>query len=641
MHFYVQAGCEPEVVESMHPLGARVVTCHGDFHPSNYIQRSDGLVCVHLEFACVSRAVTDLAYCYMWLHGSHKRNTFAEASGETPSADDVAALRFDCEAAYLRVFHPAKLWGDFNKTKNDREGYWFDTYQMYYQVECQVRRSAVLRIEVLETGLLQCPAAKAAGLKVAKQLLQMSEWHKQEQEALVQQKSIRARASVRPALHGTEFCIRICDDSSLVLRVRPESDMIELASFTPDDAQQQWYRVGESIVHATTGLFLDTEVRYVVNAQGEPWETSSTRLCVRQQDGSDRQRWCLDSDDDGKHEGVIRHTIDGRVLTVNGWNVQSGQGVHVGVHVGHTQQWQMEIGEAHPASALPHAGKLISPQTYEILHQDFASLDCDGTGFVVLASIGQLLEKQLGRKCTEKDMETLLSDTLLSGDEQIDLDAYISWLYGPNWTVGIDLPATAQTAIPPEFDLTGEKEYIIKCSHPTEASDDAVVHDTEFCMQVFDHKVKCGLIDGGVDQRWKLVQQDGLLQITNVGNGECLHTDTKYISIHDQSNVWEKNHTDLVTKPADSSEQQQWLFNFGGPQEKRWVHKHNSAVEAWGDDDVTLSAGKCLRHFKDGRVVDVHGWQFKQEGNMGCGNSCHNENKGTSWILVDAASYNV
>jgi len=324
------------------------------------------------------------------------------------------------------------------------------------------------------------------------------------------------------------------------------------------------------------------------------WESSSTRLCVRQQDGSDRQRWCLDSVDGGNYEGVIRHTIDGRVLTVNGWNAQSGQGVHVGVHVGHTQQWQMEIGEAHPATALPAAGKLISPQTFEILKQDFASVDCDGTGFVERASIRQLLEKQLGRECLEEDRESFLSDPLFSGGKQIDLDVYVSWLFGPNWTVGNDVPATAQTAVPPGFDLTGEKEYIIKCSHPNEASDGCVVHDTEFCMQVFDHKVKCGLIDGSVDQRWKLVQQDGLLQITNVGNGECLHTDTKYITIHDQSHVWDKNHTDLVTKPADSSEQQQWLFDFGGPQDKQWAHKHESAVEAWGDDDVTLSAGKCL-----------------------------------------------
>ena len=67
-------------------------------------------------------------------------------------------------------------------------------------------------------------------------------------------------------------------------------------------------------------------------------------------------------------------------------------------------------------------------------------------------------------------------------------------------------------------------------------------------------------------------------------------------------------------------------------------------MEAWDDDDFTLSAGKCLRHFKDGRVVDVHGWKFSDGGGMGCENSCHGYamvhgvNKGSSWILVDAAS---
>ena len=559
VQFYMNAGCDSETASSMHPLAARIVTCHGDFHPSNYILRSNGLVCVDLEFACVSSAVTDLAYCNMWLHGAAKRTVFLtaymNACGTTPTAAEVDALRFDCEAAFLRVFHPAKLWADFHKTKNETN-YWFDCYRMYEAVECQVRQCPILREEALESGLLKCPAVLAVEHQVAMQAIQKSEWHNSEQRALEEDcNSMAALSSCTDelaALKGSEFNIRILDDLDLVLQVRPDSSMVELAAFTPDDAQQQWYQVGDSLVHAASGWVLDTEVQYVVNARGEPWESSTTRLCVREQDSSDRQRWCLESvgADCCRTEGVIRHIVDGRVLTVNSWTAQNGQGVHVGVEckAGHTQRWQMDGIQEHAVAA--------------------------------------------------------------------------------------------QTAVAPGSNASGDIEYIIKCSYPTdEASDDAPVHNTEFCMQVFNQQVKCGRIDGSADQRWKLSEQNGLLQITNVGNGECLHTETKYITIHNASHVWDHNQTDLVTKPADSSEQQKWLFGFGGPQKERWGHKHSVAVEAWGDGDVTLSAGKCLRHFKDGRVVDVHGWSFKHEGKMGCENSCHGVNKGTSWVLVDAASY--
>ena len=188
------------------------------------------------------------------------------------------------------------------------------------------------------------------------------------------------------------------------------------------------------------------------------------------------------------------------------------------------------------------------------------------------------------------------------------------------------------------LDLTDNTEYIIQCSHPTKVSDDTLVHGTQFCMQVTDHVVNCGVINGGENQKWKLVEQDGAMQIINVGNGECLHTETKYITIHDLHDFWNENHTDLVTKPADSSEQQKWLFGFGGPTQEQWAYTNKVPVEAWDDDDLTLSAGKCLRHFKDGRVVDVRGWRFSDGAKMRCANLCHGVNKGSSWILVDAAS---
>ena len=46
-----------------------------------------------------------------------------------------------------------------------------------------------------------------------------------------------------------------------------------------------------------------------------------------------------------------------------------------------------------------------------------------------------------------------------------------------------------------------------------------------------------------------------------------------------------------------------------------------------------VDGGQVLRHYKDGRAVDVHGWQFSDGGNMGCENSVHADCKGCSYIL--------
>ena len=44
--------------------------------------------------------------------------------------------------------------------------------------------------------------------------------------------------------------------------------------------------------------------------------------------------------------------------------------------------------------------------------------------------------------------------------------------------------------------------------------------------------------------------------------------------------------------------------------------------------------GRVLRHFKDGRAVDVHGWEFNHGGNMGCENSAHATADGISYIFI-------
>ena len=43
---------------------------------------------------------------------------------------------------------------------------------------------------------------------------------------------------------------------------------------------------------------------------------------------------------------------------------------------------------------------------------------------------------------------------------------------------------------------------------------------------------------------------------------------------------------------------------------------------------------QVLRHFKDGRAVDVHGWNMSDGNNMGCENSCHSDCRGVSYVFT-------
>ena len=70
-----------------HPVSARAVTTHGDFHHGNILDATGGLMCVDFEGTCVSQALQDLAY--------HFCGDGAKGSGRNPRK--LAFL-----AAYLR-----------------------------------------------------------------------------------------------------------------------------------------------------------------------------------------------------------------------------------------------------------------------------------------------------------------------------------------------------------------------------------------------------------------------------------------------------------------------------------------------------------------------------------------------------------
>ena len=59
---------------------------------------------------------------------------------------------------------------------------------------------------------------------------------------------------------------------------------------------------------------------------------------------------------------------------------------------------------------------------------------------------------------------------------------------------------------------------------------------------------------------------------------------------------------------------------------------------SWGTA-LAMQLARCghptkMWHFRDGRAVDTHGWIIAAGNNMGCENSCHGDNLGTSYELV-------
>ena len=94
-----------------HPVGSRIVTCHGDYHDGNLLVRRDGTIqCIDFEFACVTHAVQDLGYI-MLLNSHHPSapatartdflRAYLQGLGEPASDADVASLALEAELATL------------------------------------------------------------------------------------------------------------------------------------------------------------------------------------------------------------------------------------------------------------------------------------------------------------------------------------------------------------------------------------------------------------------------------------------------------------------------------------------------------------------------------------------------------------
>jgi len=111
--------------------------------------------------------------------------------------------------------------------------------------------------------------------------------------------------------------------------------------------------------------------------------------------------------------------------------------------------------------------------------------------------------------------------------------------------------------------------------------------------------------------QWRVVGTD---RLQHVESGKFLTTNTKYVHIENIDHIWEGNHSDLELQ--EEKDEGDWS--------QRWVLGHANDPKDTPD---------ILRHYGDGRAVDVHGWHFSDGGNMGTEHSAHSECRGVQYEI--------
>ena len=152
-----------------HPVAARAVTTHGDFHHGNILDAAGGLLCVDFESTCVSQAVQDLAYhfCGDGTKGSSNNprklaflTAYLSALGEDPEV--LEPLLVECELASICFYGMARqlpprlgggshgtAWAFRSRTKAEVSS----LIELWKRFVAEVRSSATLREELKAEGL--------------------------------------------------------------------------------------------------------------------------------------------------------------------------------------------------------------------------------------------------------------------------------------------------------------------------------------------------------------------------------------------------------------------------------------------------------------------------------------------------------
>jgi len=141
------------------PVAARVVTCHGDFHPGNVVRAHGGLSVIDFETACVSCAAQDIAWAFkLFLRDVWERRLFVQAyltaSGEEATHEIVDDVCFDAECFSLGLWQ-----GALHKRiqiMQSNEYHTLQSFKQYTSIIEEARRNDGVRREVIENGIVSC-----------------------------------------------------------------------------------------------------------------------------------------------------------------------------------------------------------------------------------------------------------------------------------------------------------------------------------------------------------------------------------------------------------------------------------------------------------------------------------------------------
>ena len=152
-------------VTTDHPIGARIVTAHGDFHPGNIIDLGDehsnaGVYrfrCIDFEFSCVTHAIHDLSFGICCANQADKKKAFLsgyleDVTGQEPSDEEIRSLQLEAELYKLTLWHSGGMLCPWEQGDETEETIMELVAAVKNFVE-YVRKNEDAQNELLEKGL--------------------------------------------------------------------------------------------------------------------------------------------------------------------------------------------------------------------------------------------------------------------------------------------------------------------------------------------------------------------------------------------------------------------------------------------------------------------------------------------------------
>eukprot|EP00929_Paragymnodinium_shiwhaense_P034220 TRINITY_DN18653_c0_g1_i1.p1 TRINITY_DN18653_c0_g1~~TRINITY_DN18653_c0_g1_i1.p1 ORF type:complete len:847 (+),score=134.76 TRINITY_DN18653_c0_g1_i1:79-2619(+) len=603
-------------------IAKRVVTVHGDYHPGNTIDAGEGVgfKVVDFEFTHAGSAVFDLTFG-LFCCGRENRVEFLEGYTENMTGvttEDFEEVMVDAELALLYLWLPGgKLAGWEAGSDGDKFRSLVSRCRAFgkWIRESQERKKALIA-RGLTTMLRESPMFSVLDM------MRAGVWYPSVQaklEAAAEKEQVAADACVEldvaaSIASGAQLLvIKTHSDRSKVLQVRPGTSRLELGDFQEGCRNQQWLKVGDSFQHVATALFLDAEVKYNYYERQHPWESCGSELFVLPRDAeSGRQDWvCAANPCAEAPVFMIRHKLDGRALDINFCEIQAGSGVNI--NVPHTTavgvSWLLEgLNVARPS------GTWAEYSNIDMCGQGDACCVHDWKNVTTLEALKRFAEER------EYSAVTVSAGTPSFGHAALKKFSYqLTPEHCKPITTCCNHPCTIHIWTPTQPVPVGTARPQVASIAPELPSDAVfaikVASSRSFCLSYRSDgytkdpfEVYLAKFDGSDKQKWRLVGGD---QIQNVGCGLFMHTDHIHAFLNDLSEIWDGNHSDIVLREQDFSDKQRWVH---GPEE--------------------FNGGKVLRHYGDGRGVDVHGWQVNTDGgNVGCESSVHADCIGITYVF--------